>query len=323
MKKTEIEFVLPVAIFCIFFIVLVVYASVTAPPKANESANAEIEALANEDDYEWLQESTKNEQEKGITVKPRIIEREPTEQERKAYREADNTWDSNNILQYIKTFEAYIKKYPSSPLCDDALILIGSSYDRLSECNKALEKFKKVKELYPKSDSVPQSLYEIAFMYFYRFDDYDNAKLYYTQFIEEATEKEMHSVYFKIANNMLEKWIEEVAKKEELKREITAPSSTHSYKTTDDKRDEFASIIKSALNAPGLPIMCEDAYFNYKGELIIVVNSEWYSISEGDKKDMIYVLEKSLKDKKGKLGVEGFGQFFSTAGRPLESFYAY
>lgn len=94
-------------------------------------------------------------------------------------------------------------------------------------------------------------------------------------------------------------------------------------KTTEERREEFETAIKIALNITTPYKICSDVYFNHKGELIIIVNSEWHYLSEGEKKDMIYAIEKSLKNKKGKLDVEGFGQFFSTAGRPLESFYAY
>ncbi|MDD4666272.1 MAG: hypothetical protein PHC81_07040, partial [Clostridia bacterium] len=103
--------------------------------------------------------------------------------------------------------------------------------DRLSECNKALEKFKKVKELYPNSNSVPLSLYETAHIYFYRFSDYDNAKLYYTQFIEEATEGERHSVWLKRSISMLEKWDEEENEWEETKAKESSSASTESDNT--------------------------------------------------------------------------------------------
>lgn len=98
----------------------------------------------------------------------------------------------------------------------------------------------------------------------------------------------------------------------------TSPSIT-SY---ESKREEFASIIKQALNAPGLPPMCTDAYFNSKGELIIEVNGEWLVLDKELKKDIVYALTELLRKSKKSLGVEGFGQFFSDAGRPLESFYA-
>lgn len=92
--------------------------------------------------------------------------------------------------------------------------------------------------------------------------------------------------------------------------------------TTKEKRESFASSIKLALNAPGLPTMCERAYFNDLGELIIEVNGEWIILDDGLKEDMIYVIKELLKDKKSDLGVEGYGQFFSTSGKGLESFYA-
>ena len=102
-------------------------------------------------------------------------------------------------------------------------------------------------------------------------------------------------------------------------------SIDYSYSANTDlptAKEEFASAIKNALNDPSLPVMCERAYFNDLGELIIEVNGEWIALDEGLKEDMIYSLKELLKEKKEKLGVEGYGQFFSTSGKPLEAFYA-
>lgn len=96
-------------------------------------------------------------------------------------------------------------------------------------------------------------------------------------------------------------------------------SSSSSYKS---KRDEFANNIKQALNAPGVPEMCTDAYFNSKGELIIEVNGEWLVLEEELRKDMVYALTELLRKTKKDLNVEGYGQFFSDSGRGLETFYA-
>lgn len=118
---------------------------------------------------------------------------------------------------------------------------------------------------------------------------------------------------------------------EKIRKETASqPKSTTSYSSTTstdlptskEKRETFASSIKQALNAPGLPTMCERAYFNDLGELIIEVNGEWIILDDGLKEDMVYVIKELLKDKKSDLGVEGYGQFFSTSGQGLESFYA-
>ncbi len=161
-----------------------------------------------------------------IKLKPRIVEREPTAQEKEAYHKADIPLDGTNDLERVKLYDAYIKKYPNSPLSDNVLIFMGNAYDRLGEYDKALETYKKVKDIYPASDSVPHSLYEIAHKYFYRFSDYDNAKLYYEQFLEEATEKERYSTYLKNTIHKLANWDNEVKEWEETKeKERLSPSS--------------------------------------------------------------------------------------------------
>lgn len=90
-----------------------------------------------------------------------------------------------------------------------------------------------------------------------------------------------------------------------------------------DKRQNLADGIKAALNASGHPAICTDVYFNHKGELIIEATSYWGNMSKNDRDDLIYLIKEILQNRKEELDVEGFGQFFSPAGRPLESFYAY
>lgn len=56
--------------------------------------------------------------------------------------------------------------------------------------------------------------------------------------------------------------------------------------------------------------------------MIIEATSYWGNMSKNDKEDIIFLIKDILQNRKDELGVEGFGQFFSPAGRPLESFYA-
>lgn len=83
------------------------------------------------------------------------------------------------------------------------------------------------------------------------------------------------------------------------------------------QRQEFADKIRGALGP-----VCNKVYFNSKGEFIIEVNSEWNTINNESKKDLIYSIENQLRKVKKGLEVEGYGQFFSPVGRALESFYA-
>lgn len=100
-----------------------------------------------------------------------------------------------------------------------------------------------------------------------------------------------------------------------LQKPTSTPIVTAS--NLNKERQEFADKIRGALSP-----VCDRAYFNSKGEFILEVNSEWYTVKEETKKDIIYSIEKQLKDAKKNLEVEGYGQFFSDSGRPLESFYA-
>lgn len=89
-----------------------------------------------------------------------------------------------------------------------------------------------------------------------------------------------------------------------------------------DKRKKLASEIQDALNAPGHSEICTSVYFNNEGELIIEATSYWSNMNDSDKKDIIYLLEEILINRKDEINVDGYGQFFSPVGRGLEAFYA-
>ena len=109
---------------------------------------------------------------------------------------------------------------------------------------------------------------------------------------------------------------------EDNSNEDSKPKANIALPSYSSKRSEFAQSIMQALNAPGLPEMCTNAYFNSEGEFIIEVNGEWLVLDKEIRKDMVYALKELLKESKGNLGVEGYGQFFSDSGQALEAFYA-
>lgn len=95
-----------------------------------------------------------------------------------------------------------------------------------------------------------------------------------------------------------------------------ALSEAEKQELIEDKRTAFADgIIK---NMKGI---CREAYFDKNGAFIVVVNSEWHTFSKGEKDDIIFLIERDLRDAKKDLNVEGLGQIFSTSGKGLETFY--
>jgi hypothetical protein len=113
---------------------------------------------------------------------------------------------------------------------------------------------------------------------------------------------EIYGLYFKIRN---------------IRNEIKVEEGS-----ITDKRQILAKGIMDALNAPGHPAICTSVYFNNKGELIIEATTYWSDLSENDKKDIIYLIEGIITERKNEINVDGYGQFFSPAGRGLEAFYA-
>lgn len=104
--------------------------------------------------------------------------------------------------------------------------------------------------------------------------------------------------------NATESTVSSVVSEEEIQNEI------------EEKRMIFSNQIIA--NMQGI---CEEAYFDKNGAFIVVVNADWHSFNDGEKDDILFLIENDLRDAKADLEVDGFGQVFSTSGKGLETFY--
>lgn len=96
-------------------------------------------------------------------------------------------------------------------------------------------------------------------------------------------------------------------------------SSSNSSYSVSEKKNQYIQMVKSSFGS-----MATKAYFNSEGTLVVEVNNEWNYMTDGEKKDIIYVLKKqlsSLKKDMGEKNVDGYGMIVSTSGRTLETFY--
>lgn len=157
-----------------------------------------------------------------IKLKPSVYEKQATKKEERNYKRVYNLWHNDKPYQAIAKLNEFIEEYPTSSLIDDAQKLIGTAYSNVYEFKKSISAYKKVIEKYPNSNSVSISLYNLAHLYFYDLNDLKNAKYYYKQFINVATEDDRQ--WYDIAKNQLKEWpseiktLEDFAKKRKEKK---------------------------------------------------------------------------------------------------------
>lgn len=142
-----------------------------------------------------------------LPIKPNIIETAPTNEEQQVYNIAYDLWYNGRSIEAIKQFRNFIEKHSKSSLADDAQRMIGTSYGNLKNYEQAIEEYKKVKIIYPKSNSTPLSEYDMAHTYFYSLNDFKEAKYYYNEFINSATEENIK--WRDVALEQLKNWDEE------------------------------------------------------------------------------------------------------------------
>ena len=86
---------------------------------------------------------------------------------RKNYREAEKQRENSptqqqNTQKYNKAIESagrLLNDYPNSKWVDDALLLMGQSYYRLTQYNRALRKFDELLANHPDSPLIPECKY--------------------------------------------------------------------------------------------------------------------------------------------------------------------
>ena len=142
-----------------------------------------------------------------IHIKPSIKEPAPSLVEKAAYANAYKLWFDGKPEESIGAFRKFLSKYPKSSLADNSQDMLGSAYGSLKNYDKSIEEFKKVKTNYPDADVTPQSLYNIAYAYFFEKNDFVKAKYYYVEFINSATTTD--GKFRRIAIDQLNNWAEE------------------------------------------------------------------------------------------------------------------
>ncbi|MGC8718853.1 MAG: tol-pal system protein YbgF [Thermodesulforhabdaceae bacterium] len=84
--------------------------------------------------------------------------KQPTE--KSMYEEALSAYNRKDFNSAEKGFQEFLKKYPDSPLADDATFWLGEIHFTRGNLLKAIEQYQKVIDVYPKGNKVPMALYK-------------------------------------------------------------------------------------------------------------------------------------------------------------------
>lgn len=177
-----------------------------------------------------------------LPIRPKIVEKEPTENEKKLYDNAYDLWYNNKTQEGIRKLNDFIKLYPKSSLADDAQRMLGTAYGNLENYEQALTEYKKVKINYPDANSTPISLYDMAHIYFYSLNNFQEAKYYYNEFINSATEENIK--FRDIAVKQLKNWEEETKRFEGSAERQKEYKQNQKRKLQTEKPQDFIKITK-------------------------------------------------------------------------------
>jgi len=80
--------------------------------------------------------------------------------EKAMYEEALSAYNRKDYNAAEKGFQEFLKKYPDSPLADDATFWIGEIHFTRGNLLKSIEYYQKVIDVYPKGNKVPMAMYK-------------------------------------------------------------------------------------------------------------------------------------------------------------------
>lgn len=130
--------------------------------------------------------------------------------EKSMYEEALASYNRKDYNAAEKGFQEFIKKYPDSPMADDATFWLGEIHFTRGNLLKAIEYYQKVIDVYPKGNKVPMAMYKQGKAW-EKLGDSTAAKILY----EKIVKKYANSSEAKLAQQALD----------ELNKKSSSPSN--------------------------------------------------------------------------------------------------
>jgi tol-pal system protein YbgF len=115
------------------------------------------------------------------------------------YKDAYETFQRGDFEGARKKCWAFLKQYPNAELSDQAQFLIGETYYKKKDFEKAILEYEKVIAKYPESSKIPAALFKQA-LSFLELGDKKSAK----SLLKKVVEQYSHSDQAKLAKKKLE-----------------------------------------------------------------------------------------------------------------------
>lgn len=97
---------------------------------------------------------------------PAVVDSAPAADENEAYQTAFNALRDGQHAVAAAQFQAFLRRYPDSPLASNAQYWLAESFYVTREYTQALQGFRAVLDRYPGSNKAPDALLKIGFTYY-------------------------------------------------------------------------------------------------------------------------------------------------------------
>ena len=116
------------------------------------------------------------------------------------YKEAETKRNGGEVQAALELLQRIVNQHTDHKKASEAQYLIAEIYYRdMRDYSEAIKQYDKVKNNFPDSKQVPFSLFMQGFIYANMLSDYDFAKTYYSEFLEEYSNHELaESVSFEL-----------------------------------------------------------------------------------------------------------------------------
>jgi len=142
------------------------------PPSASQSVPSE-------------QSTAMAQQKSGILapVKPNVVLVPPSEEQKKAYRQAYDKLQAGHFEAAIEAFTTFLQQTPQTTLSANAYYWLGEAYYVKRDFNAAQASFRQVVERFPSSSKVPDALLKLGYVA-YEQGHWQDARSYLDQVIQ-------------------------------------------------------------------------------------------------------------------------------------------
>jgi ABC-type branched-subunit amino acid transport system substrate-binding protein len=211
---------------------------------------------------------------------------EATAKQRQAFAEAQALRTNGQFTQAQQAFADFVRRYPSSPLTDDAWLALGRIATTLGDLQQAQRAYQTLLENFPASEHISHAYLELGIL-FYQLQDYDRSLTTLRQFLDLSPSPESQAVahyYLGMIAGAQQRYVEAIA---ELKSSIATSSDTE---LVGQARMYISRIVRDSLTLTELKHLARQYPTTYPGDLILLQLAQLYR-KAGNEADEMAVLQ--------------------------------